>query len=207
MVISPVATGREMTADTHVVALCGSLSDDSGTRIALRTALDAASDAGASTDLVDLREFDLPPRDGDDRDAGDAPALRERVAAADAALLGTPMYHGSYAAPLKNALDYCGSDELGGTAVGLLSVAGGSFPREALGHLRTVCRALDAWALPLQVAIPNSGSAFADGAFVDDDLAARTRRLGETVVAYAGVDSYPELSAAAAERPVAATQN
>jgi len=199
-----------MSESPHVVALCGSLSDDSGTRIALRTALDGAAEAGATTDLVDLREFDLPPRDGDDRDAGDAPDLRDRVAAADAVLLGTPMYHGSYSAPLKNALDYCGRDELGGKAVGLLSVAGGGFPRQALGHLRTVCRALDAWALPLQVAVPNSGDAFTDGEFAADDLAERARRLGEQATAYAGVDSYPDLVAAADgddDQPVAATQD
>lgn len=177
----------------HVVAICGSLSDDSATRIALDAALDAAEQAGATTHLVDLREYHLPPRDGDDRDAGDGPELRADVAAADAVLLGTPMYHGSYSAPLKNALDYCGRDELGGKAVGLLSVAGGSFPRQALGHLRTVCRAVDAWTLPMQVAIPNSGSAVDDGELVDDALAERTRDLGEMVVEYAGVDDYPDL--------------
>jgi NAD(P)H-dependent FMN reductase len=183
-----------MMQDPHVVAICGSLSDDSGTRIALRDALDAAEQAGATTHLVDLRDYDLPPRDGDDRDAGDGPELREDVAAADAVLLGTPMYHGSYAAPLKNALDYCGRDELGGKAVGLLSVAGGSFPRQALGHLRTVCRAVDAWTLPMQVAIPDSGEHFEDGDLVDDALAERTRDLGEMLVDYAGVEEYPELA-------------
>ena len=45
-----------MTRDTDVVALCGSLADDSGTRTALRSALDAAGEAGARTTLVDLRE-------------------------------------------------------------------------------------------------------------------------------------------------------
>lgn len=196
-----------MQRDTHVVAVCGSLSDDSGTRIALQTALDAARDAGASAELVDLREYDLPPRDGDDRDRGDGPELRETIAAADAVVLGTPMYHGSYAAPLKNALDYCGRDELGGKAVGLLSVAGGGFPRQALGHLRTVCRAVDAWALPLQVAIPNSSDSFADGEFADDTLEERTRSLGEQVVAYAGVENYPELADAAADRVASPAQD
>ena len=31
--------------------------------------------------------------------------------AAVAVVLGTPMYHGSYASALKTALDYCGFDE------------------------------------------------------------------------------------------------
>ncbi|MFB6069128.1 MAG: NADPH-dependent FMN reductase [Halobacterium sp.] len=186
-----------MPETTHVAAVCGSLSDDSATRVALREALAGARDAGATTELVDLREYDLPPRDGDDRDAGDAPELRAAVADADAVVLGTPMYHGSYSAPLKNALDYCGRDELGGKAVGLLSVAGGSFPRQALGHLRTVCRAVDAWALPLQVAVPNSSDAVADGELADADLAERARRLGDQAAAYAGVDQYPDVKAAA----------
>ncbi|WP_336036716.1 NADPH-dependent FMN reductase [Halobacterium yunchengense] len=193
-----------MHRDVHVAAVCGSLSDDSATRTALRTALDAAAGAGATTHLVDLRDYDLPPRDGDDRDAGDGPRLRADVAAADAVLLGTPMYHGSYAAPLKNALDYCGRDELGGKAVGLLSVAGGRFPRQALGHLRTVCRAVDAWALPLQVAIPNASSHVADGELTDPALADRTRDLGEQLVAYAGVDDYPDLADAAQSADAAA---
>jgi NAD(P)H-dependent FMN reductase len=183
----------DMTRNPHVVGICGSLSDDSGTRIALRNALTAAERAGATTALLDLRDYDLPPRDGDDRDAGDGPELRADVAAADAVLLGTPMYHGSYSAPLKNALDYCGRDEFGGKAVGLLSVAGGSFPRQALGHLRTVCRAVDAWTLPMQVVIPDSGSAFEDGDLVEDGLAERTRDLGEILVEYAGVEDYPDL--------------
>lgn len=44
----------------NVVALCGSLRDESRTRIALNETLDAARDAGAQTELVDLREYELP---------------------------------------------------------------------------------------------------------------------------------------------------
>jgi NAD(P)H-dependent FMN reductase len=180
-----------MQRTVHVVGICGSLSDDSGTRTATRRALAAAGAAGATTELVDLREYELPPRDGDDADAGDAPALRERVAAADAVLLGSPVYHGSYASPLKTALDYCSFDEFEGTTVGLLAVAGGSHPAPALEHMRSVARAVNAWTLPLEVGIGNAGSAFDDGDLVDDDLAARVDRLGEELVAYAGVESYP----------------
>jgi hypothetical protein len=54
------------------------------------------------------------------------------------------------------ALDYCGFDEFEDTTVGLLAVAGGSFPVSALDHLRTVCRAVNAWVLPHQAAIRTS---------------------------------------------------
>ncbi|WP_440989142.1 NADPH-dependent FMN reductase [Haloarchaeobius baliensis] len=180
-----------MQRNVHVLGLPGSLRDDSGTRTATRRALAAAAAAGATTELLDLREYDLPPRDGDDRDAGDAPALRERVAAADAVLLGSPVYHGSYASPLKTALDYCGADEFEGTTVGLLAVAGGSYPTPTLEHMRSVARAVGAWTLPLQVGIGDAGAAFEAGELVDDDLGDRVDRLGEELVAYAGVESYP----------------
>jgi len=174
-----------------VTALCGSLRDESFTRIALDHALDAAGDRGAETDLLDLRTYELPVFDPDRGDAGDADRLQERVRRADSVLLGTPMYHGSYAAPLKNALDYCGFDEFENTTVGLLAVSGGSFPITALDHLRSVCRALNAWVLPYQAAVPSSRAQFEDDAFVDDDLANRVAVLGERAVEYASIQPDP----------------
>jgi NAD(P)H-dependent FMN reductase len=181
-----------MAENVHVVALCGSLRDGSHTRTALKAALDAASDAGASTELVDLRALDLPVFDADADDAGDADELRTTVAGADAILLGTPMYHGSYSSPLKTALDYCGFDEFEDKTVGLLAVAGGGFPVTALEHLRSVCRALDAWVIPHQAAIPKAYDAFEDGAFVDDGLADRVRTLGQRAVQYANIEPDPD---------------
>ena len=100
-----------MNDQTTVVAIVGSLREGSYTRKALRHALVAAERAGADTELIDLRAWDLPVYDADEKDAGDAEALRETVRKADSIILGTPVYHGSYATPLKNALDYCGFDE------------------------------------------------------------------------------------------------
>jgi len=174
-----------------VAALCGSLRADSHTRVACRHALDAADAAGATTTLVDLREYDLPVFDADDRDAGDAPALRAALREADAIVLGTPMYHGSYSSPLKTALDYSGFDEFEHTTVGLLGVSGGSFPITALDHLRSVCRALDAWVMPYEAAVPNADSRFVDGEFDDRDLADRVATLGRRAVQFADIQPDP----------------
>ena len=175
----------------HVVAICGSRSDDSKTRRSLGRVLDAAAAAGARTELVDLREYDLPAFDPDDRDAGDAERLREVIRSADAVVLGTPMYHGSYSSTLKTALDYCRIEDVEGTTVGVLAVAGGGFPTPALEHLRAVCRALKAWTVPHQVVVPNSHEQFEDGEFRDEDLEACVAELGREVVRYADVESYP----------------
>jgi NAD(P)H-dependent FMN reductase len=186
--------------DVHVVAVTGSLRDASHTRTSLRHALRAAEGRGATTELLDLRAFDLPPLDPDVDGRGDGERFAARVRAADSVLLGTPVYHGSYSGVLKNALDYCGFDEFDETTVGLLAVAGGSFPVTALDHLRSVCRALNAWVLPHQAAVPRVSSALADGEFVDEDLADRVRTLGVRVVEYARIEPDPRTPEACENR-------
>ncbi|RCU47979.1 NADPH-dependent oxidoreductase [Haloplanus salinus] len=183
-------TGQPPSEPT-VVGVAGSLRDHSYTRLALRRALDAAGATGAEVDLLDLRTYDLPPLDPDVDEQGDSVALARRIRGADAVLLGTPMYHGSYSGVLKNALDHCGFDEFEGKTVGLLGVAGGAFPITALEHLRSVCRALDAWVLPYQAAIPRASAVVSDGAFVDEGIENRVATLGRRVVEYAAIEPDP----------------
>ena len=184
-------------SDVHVAAVAGSLRDDSYTRLACRRALAAAEGyQDVETDLLDLRELEVPVFDADDRAAGDAADLRERVRAADAVLLGSPVYHGSYSSALKNALDYCGFDEFEETTVGLLCVAGGAFPTTTLDHLRSVARALNAWVLPHQVAVPRARNAFVDGEPVEDDLAERIDTLGRRLVEYVNIEPTPRTAEA-----------
>ena len=181
-------------SDVHVAALCGSLRDGSYTRIALEQALSAAEQAGGTTELIDLREYELPIFDADrDRvDAGDADELAARVRAAETILLGSPMYHGSFSSPLKTALDYCGFDEFEDKTVGLLAVSGGAFPVTALDHMRSVCRALNAWVIPHEAAIPNASAAIDNGAFVDAKLETRVTTLGRRAVQYATIEPDPD---------------
>ncbi|KAB1196028.1 MULTISPECIES: NADPH-dependent FMN reductase [Haloferax] len=176
---------------THVVAISGSLRDHSFTRMTLQYALDGAADVGATTELIDLREYDLPPLNADYDEQGDSAAFVRKVDEADAVILATPVYHGSYSGVLKNALDYCGFDEFGHKTVGLLAVAGGSFPVTALDHLRSVCRSLNAWVLPHQAAIPRVSSKFDGDELTDDDLRDRIERLGRDTVQYANIEPEP----------------
>jgi NAD(P)H-dependent FMN reductase len=166
-------------SDALVVAICGSLADDSVTRLALDRALDAVADAGAETDLVDLREYDLPLLDPDVDSSADAEDLAARVDEADALVLGTPMYNGSYSSPMKTAIDYSDPESFDGMPVALVGVSGGQFPRRALDHLRGVTSHMGARVLADEAAVPESYH-------VDDelpkDVADRLADLGETVV-------------------------
>ncbi|KYH26932.1 iron-sulfur flavoprotein [Halalkalicoccus paucihalophilus] len=179
-------------ANPRVVAVCGSLRDGSYTRLALGHALTAAREAGASVELLDLREYDLPVYDPDTEDTADAEQLMREIREADAVLLGTPVYHGTISAALKNALDYCGFDEFEDTTVGLLAVAGGGTYGPTLEHLRASVRAVHGWALPHEVGIRNASDEFdADGEFLDASLETRVRKLGRQAVEYAFIDPEP----------------
>ena len=176
---------------THVVAVCGSLRERSYTRLALERSLDGVREAGGTGEVLDLREYDLPVLDADEDAQGDSEAVVERVGDADALVLGTPVYHGSYSGVLKNALDHCGFDEFDGKTVGLLAVSGGGFPVTALEHLRSVCRALNAWVLPHQAALPRVSAQFDGGELTDEGLARRVHVLGRRVVEYASIEPDP----------------
>jgi len=170
---------------TTVVAVSGSRRDGSYTRTALRCALRGAAEAGAETELLDLRTVELPLYDPDEGDRGDAATLRRTVREADGLLLGSPVYHGSYSSAFRNFHDYCSFDEFENTAVGLLATAGGGTYGVTLDHMRSTVRGVHGWVVPHQVGIRNASSAFVDGEFTDDDLRERTEKLGRVVTEHA----------------------
>ncbi|MER5433827.1 NADPH-dependent FMN reductase [Streptomyces sp. NPDC002588] len=140
-----------------ILGLLGSAAKDSVTREVLLRAGERIARAGHGFELVDLAvEFPEPHAlaDYEDPPPGSQTALlRARVARADGAVLATPVYHGSYSALLKNALDHLRGDALAGRPVGLIAAGGG--PRgagTACDQLRTVVRALSGWAAPTHVA-------------------------------------------------------
>lgn len=173
-----------------VVGISGSLREQSTTYIALGHVLDAAAEAGAEVEMVDLRDWDLPLFDPDRRDRGDAVALRELVGNADAVILASPVYHGMVSSALKNAFDYLGRDEFRDTVVGLLATAGGGSYAPTLAHLRTGIRTVHGWTLPHEVGIRRANEQFdAEGNFVDRDLEKRVRRLGRLAADHAASGS------------------
>ena len=175
----------------RIVGLCGSLSASSSTHRALSLALEAAREAGAQTQLLDLRPLQLPFA-GSDWAPGewpDAVALVEAVRACDGLIWATPEYHGSFSGVLKNALDLCGIEDFEGKVVALLGVAGGQIGAiQSLSHLRTVARQLHLWALPNQVSIARAYGAFDEnGRLTDPKLAQSIETMGAELVRWSRV--------------------
>src|SRR6059036_115139 len=131
-----------MKEKVQVVGICGSLRGGSYTRMALTLALKGAEEAGADTQLIDLRDYRLVLCDGGDSDdklPKDVQQLRDDVRRAHGIILATPEYHGGYSGVLKNALDLMGFDEFEGKMIGLVGVSGGAMGASGpLNALRSV---------------------------------------------------------------------
>ena len=185
-----------------MAAVSGSRREGSYTRATLHYALDAAGEAGAETDFIDLGDptLDVPlyHPDVDPEDAGDVAALLARMRAADGALVGTPVYHGSYSSTFRSFHDWCSFDEYEDTVVGLFAAAGGGSYEATLEHMRATIRGVHGWTAPLQVGLRNARNRFerrdgpgegigaeSDYEFVDANLRERTLKLGRRIAHYA----------------------
>jgi FMN reductase len=178
----------------RVIGICGSLSPTSRTRAALVYALAGAREWGADTELVDLRDFDLPFCTGSTAPEDDPPDLarfRTLVSEARGIILATPEYHGSMSGVLKNALDLMGFREFEGKMIGLVGVSGGLMGAlDALNSLRNVGRALHAWVVPQQASIPNAWEHFDDaGTLVTERYLGRLQEVGRQVARFAYLHS------------------
>jgi NAD(P)H-dependent FMN reductase len=173
----------------QVTGISGSLRAGSYTRRAVESALQGAAESGAETRLIDLNDYNLSFRVGKD-EAGDTSGvsrLREQIKQADGIILGTPEYHGSLSGVLKNALDLMGFDEFEGKMIGLVGVSGGAMGAfDALNNLRNVGRALHAWVIPEQAAVPEAWKVFDEsGAVKDPRIEARLKEVGRQVARFA----------------------
>lgn len=132
-----------------VVLLDGSPAVPSRVGVLIEAIAAQLHEKGCETVVLELQSLALPTNDPayykNPREHPDE-RVRDFVAAiqdADAVVLGTPLYHGSYSGLIKSALDHLTNDALRGKVVGIISNATG--PRSsvlAASALVPVARAL-----------------------------------------------------------------
>lgn len=168
-----------------IVGINGSLRAKSYSYQALTLAIQRVQALGASTEILDLRQMQLPFCIGSDDYPGypDVVRLRETVQEADGLILVTPEYHGGVSGVLKNALDLMTFDHLSGKVTGLLSVLGGQANSNALNELRLIIRWVHGWVIPEQIAFGRAWQAFGeDGKLLDEKLSKRLDQFAESLV-------------------------
>jgi len=177
----------------HIVGIGGTLRDGSTGLRALEEALVAAEAAGATTELLDLRELGLPmyePGRPLEEYGEGVKRLVEAMRGADAMLWSTATYHGTLAGVTKNALDFAqfmARDEkpyLQDKVIGLIATAGGGMGAvNAISAMVDVVHALRGVAAPLSVPVTQSWKAFdEEGNVRDQGVARRLESLGRLVV-------------------------
>jgi FMN reductase len=164
-----------------IVVILGSATPPGRLHRALTESIDRRAD-GVNAELLDLAELRIAPADGRPIDSlrDDTADLVARLDAADAVILGTPVYRGSLTGTLKNALDQTPVPALRGKPIGL--VAMGASDHHFLGadrHLRDILAFYGALVAPVAVYLTSSD--FADGV-PSDSAAARLDALLETAV-------------------------
>jgi FMN reductase len=150
-----------------IVGLGGSLAPRSSSLAALKIAIEGAAEAGADTEVLDIRTLGLPfyvPGMTDCPESVDR--FCRAIYAADGFLWSSPMYHGTISGSFKNALDWLQllADReppyLTDKVVGLISTAGGTHGLQAVNTMEYVVRALRGWAVPLVLPIARAYEAF-----------------------------------------------
>jgi FMN reductase len=174
-----------------IVGLGGSLRAGSRSRAVLAEALKGAAAAGATVDLLDIRELGLPMFNPE-LESNPPDVVGTFVDAcyeADGMLWSSPMYNGSVSGAFKNAIDWLhmlGSREppyLHDEVIGLISAAGGTQGLQVINTMEFSVRSLRGWAVPYVVPVPQTMDALGDSGEVKDDAIRRQLHLlGEEVV-------------------------
>jgi FMN reductase len=172
----------------RLLGIAGSTTPASKTRLLVAAALTRVDeqDLSVSTELLALADEPLVFCDG--RDPADYTGATRRaidqVLAADAVILGSPLYRGSYPGALKNLFDVLPNDALEGKTVGLIASGGTDHHYLALEHeLRPLLAFFRAHVLPGSVWARNED--FADGRLVSAPVSQGLGRLAADVVAHA----------------------
>ena len=179
-----------MSKTLNIVGLGGSVATTSKSRAALETALAGAEDAGAATQLLDIRALGLPIYNPEAREpTATAAELIEDCYAADGLLWSSPLYQGTISGALKNALDWLhllGDRDppyLHDKVIGLISTAGGTQGLQAINTMEFSVRALRGWAVPYVVPVAAASRVFdGDGRIRDEAVELQLRTLGGEVV-------------------------
>jgi len=168
-----------------ILGISGSLSDHSKTALAVQTALEHAGELHEEVDiaLAALSDYDLVFCDGRDpaNYKGDSRILLDKIAEADAYIIGSPIYRGTYTGALKNLFDLIPNDALEGKVVGIVATGGSAHHFLAIEHqFKPIFGFFNAHVIPSGVYANNAH--FQDGKLTDESIINRLHKLGNETV-------------------------
>jgi FMN reductase len=175
---------------TRLVAVVGAVTPPGRLNAAIRYAVDHASALpGVTATLLNLADHRVSFADGrpPERFTDDTARVVGALASADAALIASPVYRGSFTGALKNLLDLTPVEALRSKPIGI--VAMGATLHHYLGvdwHLRAVLAWFGALVAPTGVYLESAH--FQDGKLADPGARAA---LGDLVTTLVAMAAYP----------------
>lgn len=174
----------------NLLGLSGSPSRNAASRTlsAVKQSVEYAHtlDTAMHIETINVRDLDIELCDGRDPALyeGDTKILIEKVVAADALILGTPVYRGSYTGILKNVFDVMPNDALVGKPVGIVVTGSTQHHYLAIEHqIKPLLGFFHAHALPGGVyLIPEH---YNDSVLVDEGALERLQQLAIAIVQFA----------------------
>lgn len=174
------------------------------TLVAIEKALEFAKQYDSTVDVeaLNIGEYDVQFCDGRDpaKYEGDSKLVIDKIVEADAVLIGTPMYRGTYTGLLKNVFDLIPNDALLGKPVGLIATGGSDHHYLAIEHeLKPIMGFFLAHVLPGGVYASNEH--YSDSDLVGEDVLERLEQLAKSIVNFAKIIPSDRLSIVGALGP------
>ncbi|MDQ3839780.1 MAG: NAD(P)H-dependent oxidoreductase [Thermoproteota archaeon] len=176
----------------NVLGVAGSLRQESYSTLGLKIVLEEAKKYGSKSDLLDLRELNLPLYDparipssesaSDNTRRNSLERTETALKWADALILASPDYHGSMSGTVKNFLDYFW-EEFAGKTFGYI-VASHEKGLTVADQMRTAIRQCYGWSMPYNISINGEKDFDSRGILVNSALAKRLKMLARDLVIY-----------------------
>ena len=169
-----------------LLGVSGGLSQS--TNVVIEKALGFVSeyDSSITIEAVNAAEHDIQNCDGRDpsKYEGDTKLIIDKIKDADALIIGTPMYRGSYTGILKNVFDILPNDALMGKPVGLIATGGSPYHFLALEHeLKPLLGFFQAMVIPGYVYVTREHFSHKD--LVSEEIIEQLNELAKSIVNFA----------------------
>ena len=173
----------------NLLGLSGSPAKNAASRTlnAVKQAIKYAheQDSSIHMETINVRDLDIELCDGRDPDLyeSDTKILIKKIVNADALILGTPVYRGSYTGILKNVFDVIPNDALVGKPVGIIVTGSTQHHYLTIEHeIKPLLGFFHAHALPGGVYL--TPEHFNDSELIDEGALERLQQLATAIVLF-----------------------
>lgn len=169
----------------NILGISGSLSRQSKTELIVRKALGFTSkyDSSVQTELISLSKQNLVFCNGINPDdyEGDTRSVLDAIIGADAFIVGSPIYRGTFSGAFKNLFDLIPNNALKGKVVGIVATGGSDHHYLAIEHqFKPLFGYFNAYTIPGGVYANNQH--FSNGELTDNDIILRLKNLARETV-------------------------